>query len=148
MMAWDLIFAEEVFHNILSTLAIIENAVSLEESADALRGKMGIGDLLLRQLLDTLHYLLVTHLQDNQLSGNKPSFDHLLSSLFRLLSLNNWDSHKDFSCILISSRESVENVASIETVILGESPLIALIEKFVTQAYVNGIRIEWRQWLT
>lgn len=67
MLARNFVLTEEVLDDVFAAFGIIEGTVSLEKGTDALRGEVSAGDLLLRQLLDSLHNGLITHIQHDQL---------------------------------------------------------------------------------
>lgn len=69
MVAWNLVFAEEVLDNKLTALAVVEGAVTFEKGADTLRSQVGMGNLFLRQHLDALQDGLIAHIQHDQLCG-------------------------------------------------------------------------------
>ncbi len=71
MVAGNFVFFEEIFNDEFSTFAVVEGAVALEKRAYSLGSEMGVSHLFLRQLLDSLRYGLIAHLQHNQLRGSQ-----------------------------------------------------------------------------
>lgn len=149
MVARDFVLFEEIFDDELSAFAVVESAVAFEKRAYFLGSEMGVGHLFLRQLLDSLHYGLIAHLQHDQLRGRHPLLKYLLRSLLGLLSFGERrQAHEDLFGVFVFARESIEDVAAVEAVVLGESPLVAFVEKLVTESHVDCIGIEGSQWFT
>jgi hypothetical protein len=100
-------------------------------------------DLLLRQSLDPLEDLRVGHLEHYKFSRHETLLHHLLLVLLpALFSLHHWNAHKDFLRILVLARVAVHYVASVQTIILGQSPLVALVHQLLTQLDFNRLSVK------
>jgi hypothetical protein len=130
VVAGDLALAEEVLHDELATLAVVEDAVSLQQGTDSLRGEVGVRDLFLGQLLNALQNGLVAHLKYDQLRGGQPVLQHLLRPFFWFLALRDCrHPRKDLPRVLVASGKAIEDVAAVKAVVLSETPAVAFVEE-------------------
>lgn len=129
MVGWNFIFFEEILNYELSTVRIVESTVSFQEAFDPLFVEMGMCHLFFRETLNSFQNFLIGHFKDYKFCWRQSCFKYLLGILLRLIaSLNHWNSHKNLSCVLIATRESIQNVPSVEAIILSQSPLVAFVE--------------------